>query len=195
MENLTNRQKQALETRRKIFNVAIRLFEKHSFEKVTIKDICKACNLSVGGFYHHFKTKNDILDEGYRQFDMKTKNNFEKHHLASPIASLLFLIEEQTNSVEHLGYKAFSQYLNNQLNVENKFIFNHDRFFTNKVIECVQSAINNETLNGDTSVISEEILSMTRGLIYDWCLHCGSYSLQERSLKLTKMILQAYENK
>ena len=195
METMTNRQKQAIATRRRIFETAMQLFAEKGFEEVPITEICKACDISVGGFYHHFKTKYDILDEGYRLFDLEISETFEKECPSSPIAALYFLVEKQTESVELLGYKAFSQYLNNQLSTDHKFILEESRFFTKSIESCVQSALSNESLQGDASGISEEILSATRGLIYDWCLHEGKYSLKKRSLNITKMILSFYENK
>lgn len=189
---MTTRQEQAHRTKRKIFDIAIQLFAKHSFDKVTIKTICNECQISIGGFYHHYKSKTDILDEGYRLFDLQVKEAFENHHSTSAIDSLYFLIENQSESIESLGHKAYSQYLSHTVQINEKFIFNTNRFFPKKVHECVKQAVQNHQLCGDPQMIAEEILSTTRSIAYDWCLHDGSYSLQARSLKLTKMILWFY---
>lgn len=195
MDTITNRKKQALETKRKIYDIAVKLFAEYGFDKVSIQQICKECEISVGGFYHHYKTKTDILDEGYRLFDKQTQEYFENNHPSSPIRTIYFLIEKQTDSVTELGYKAFSQYLNNQLYLDGKFILHNDRYFPKKIKECVELAVENELLCGDASTIAEELLSTSRGLIYDWCLHNGTYSIKERALSLTKMILSFYQNK
>ena len=57
VETLTTRKEQARHTKRKIFDIEIQLFAKHSFDKVAIKTICEACQISIGGFYHHYKSK------------------------------------------------------------------------------------------------------------------------------------------
>ena len=47
--------------RQQISQKAMSLFEKYSFEEVTIADICEACNISVGSFYHLFGSKENTL--------------------------------------------------------------------------------------------------------------------------------------
>lgn len=51
-----------LSTRERIVIAADELFYKHGFEPTSFADIASAVNISRGNFYHHFKTKDDILD-------------------------------------------------------------------------------------------------------------------------------------
>ena len=44
-------------------------------------------------------------------------------------------------------------------------------------------------------MITEDILGTTRGLIYDWCLHEGSYVLSEKSLRILDILLDHYQKK
>lgn len=44
-----------------IIDTALPLFLEKGFEKTSIEEICRACNLSKGGFYHHFKSKDELL--------------------------------------------------------------------------------------------------------------------------------------
>ena len=52
---------QALNTRAKIFSTARRMFYSEGCKSISIDDICEACDVSKGAFYHHFKTKNEII--------------------------------------------------------------------------------------------------------------------------------------
>ncbi|KJE33850.1 transcriptional regulator [Thalassospira sp. HJ] len=52
----------ALETRDRIIEAADLLFYQHGFEATSFADIASAVGISRGNFYHHFKTKDDILD-------------------------------------------------------------------------------------------------------------------------------------
>ncbi len=59
------------ETKERIFATAIRLIGKNGYAATTIPAICLEANVSVGNFYHHFRSKSDILlayvlDEGDR---------------------------------------------------------------------------------------------------------------------------------
>lgn len=49
-------------TRQQIIEAADDLFYRQGFEYTSFADIAKVVNISRGNFYHHFKTKDDILD-------------------------------------------------------------------------------------------------------------------------------------
>ena len=52
----------ATETRERIVEAADLLFYQHGFEATSFADIARTVGISRGNFYHHFKTKDDILD-------------------------------------------------------------------------------------------------------------------------------------
>ena len=49
------------ETKEKIFQAAIRILQRNGYENLSIKNICEEAGVSNGSFYHHFKTKDDLL--------------------------------------------------------------------------------------------------------------------------------------
>lgn len=49
-------------TRQQIVKAADELFYQQGFEHTSFSDISKVVNISRGNFYHHFKTKDEILD-------------------------------------------------------------------------------------------------------------------------------------
>ena len=56
------RNKHPEETVEKILDVSMRLFTEKGYEHTTIQDIVDALGMSKGAIYHHFKSKEDILD-------------------------------------------------------------------------------------------------------------------------------------
>lgn len=193
MKPLTNRQKQAIATKHNIFNCAIALFAEKYFENVTVQDICVKAGVSVGAFYHHFKSKENILDEGYRLFDQQSEKIWNEGHPDSPLDGIHFLITNQSVAMENMGAPAALQYFKNQLSNSEKYILNADRFFYQTILSLVSTAIDNDLLFGEAFMITEDILGMSRGIIYDWCLHEGSYSLSERSFRHLDMIFSYYK--
>jgi len=61
----------------KIIKVSYDLFGTQGYEETTIADIVKASGSSKGGFYHHFKSKEDIIDTTFDSYvdDLKTYYN------------------------------------------------------------------------------------------------------------------------
>ena len=58
---LTRQQQKSRETKEKIFQAAKRILQKKGYEELSIKNICEEAGVSNGSFYHHFKTKDDLL--------------------------------------------------------------------------------------------------------------------------------------
>jgi AcrR family transcriptional regulator len=56
------------DTRQKILKSAARLFNRKGFSEVTIGEIMASAGLTHGGFYRHFKSKDQLYAEAVRQF-------------------------------------------------------------------------------------------------------------------------------
>lgn len=57
------RNKYPEETIKKILDVSFQLFQEKGYDHTTIQDITDALGMSKGAVYHHFKSKEDILDK------------------------------------------------------------------------------------------------------------------------------------
>lgn len=89
---MNNRKYQANETKCKIINESMKLFEEHSFDEITVDMICRQCGLSKGAFYHHFKTKEELVVKHYVQtLDCKLINEVEPRIGTMPLRELLDL--------------------------------------------------------------------------------------------------------
>ena len=67
------RNKYPEETQRKILDVSFRLFTQKGYDHTTIQDIVDALGMSKGAVYHHFKSKEDILDHLYDRYYVDSK--------------------------------------------------------------------------------------------------------------------------
>lgn len=56
------RNKYPEQTQERIVEASVKLFIEKGYEQTTIQDILDALNLSKGGLYHHFKSKEEILE-------------------------------------------------------------------------------------------------------------------------------------
>lgn len=87
------------ENREKILEAAGRLFRERGFEAVGVADVMKAAGLTHGGFYGHFKSKDDLIAQ-------------------ATVAAGLPFVEHWTQIAEEEGPKAFEtiagQYLSDR---------------------------------------------------------------------------------
>lgn len=56
------RNKYPEQTQERIVDASVKLFIEKGYDQTTIQDILDALNLSKGGLYHHFKSKEEILE-------------------------------------------------------------------------------------------------------------------------------------
>lgn len=66
-------------TRADIVQAATRLFREHGFDRVSVADVMRAAGLTHGGFYNHFRSKEDLqaaaLDLAFKEkHDLLTEN-------------------------------------------------------------------------------------------------------------------------
>jgi len=79
MKELTAQQKKSLQTRQRIFNEFCKLVEQNG-TNVTVQDICKGANVSVGSFYHYFESKEAVCGEIYNSIDQRiSEMKFSTH--------------------------------------------------------------------------------------------------------------------
>lgn len=58
---LSKQQLKSKETKERIFQAAKNILQRSGYEALSIKNICEEAGVSNGSFYHHFKTKDDLL--------------------------------------------------------------------------------------------------------------------------------------
>ena len=63
MEKKLTRSQQGAETKRKLTETALTLFAQKGYNNVSIADICGKVGVTVGVFYHYFRTKSDVFKD------------------------------------------------------------------------------------------------------------------------------------
>lgn len=69
---------------------------------------------------------------------------------------------------------------------------NKDRFFYKALLVVVQAAVDNKEFRDSADEITDTLLRISRGTIYDWCLHEGSYELLKQGLKDIEVVIFYY---
>ncbi len=60
---MNKREQQKVQTLQEILQVSERLFHEKGYENTTIQNIADKCGLSKGALYHHFKSKEEVLEK------------------------------------------------------------------------------------------------------------------------------------
>ena len=190
-KKLTNRQTQAVETKDKIYNTAFDLMTKKGFNNITIEDISKKAGVSVGAFYHYFKSKNDILFEVYQRAD-----NYIKDNVAGKLKSenSLDQIIEFFQFYARYSLQTNIEFTKHLYSTENKFFLNKGRFMQTALQDIIRNGQQKNEITADKSAeeITELLFLVARGVIFDWCLNDGQYNLEEKMHELFKLQIQLF---
>ncbi len=180
VEKLTPRQRQGIETKLKITKIATDLFKNKGFSDVTIRDICEEASISVGTFYHHFVSKDEIVNTAYTQIDMLWDERISDYRSKNSEEDILFLFEEAADQVAGIGWELASQSYQQLLSAKNKYTFNPERPIYKKVRKAIESGIQEGTFHADTDVLdlTDTLIRTSRSAIFDWCLREGEPDLR-----------------
>src|SRR6267378_7557597 len=76
------------DTKRKLVDAGVKLMRAHGFNATTVDEICAAAGVTKGGFFHYFKSKDDLASAAVTRFyDMKAKQFADApfRNLADPL--------------------------------------------------------------------------------------------------------------
>lgn len=177
MTVLTARQIQAQNTKQHILNTASNLLKEKTLDEISIKEICITSKVSVGAFYHHFESKEAIIMELYKGVD----DYFETEVITNlmdedPIEAILDYLTSQCKYALDMGLDLVQNTYKAQMNNASSFFLSNERGLPNGLKILIMRAKELGVIRDDLSVdtITNELLIISRGVIYHWCVSNGS---------------------
>jgi len=185
-----SRRQQAARTRKYIHEVSMGLFKKHGFNKVTIHQICSACGLSTGAFYHYYKNKDDILVEQYRVTDTSFCGDIDDLSGGTVLEKIIEYMGNYSDKAEKDGLESVTEICHAWLSRRLGFPYNDESAVSRGLCELLNDACQAGEIPPElnTREFAIDILMIARGIIYHWCLIRGTFSPRQK----TKETLQAY---
>lgn len=181
-------------TKSKIVSAAWSLFYDNGYEDTTIDEIIKKSGTSKGSFYHYFGSKDDLLGSLAYLFDEKYEElacgeAVEKN----AIDALLYLNRELFAMIENrIDLSLLSRLLSTQLTVQGgKQLLDRNRVYFRLLRRIVAEGQARGEITEEMTVGEiVRLYAMTeRGLLYDWCLRGGDYSLSAYGEKILPLLL------
>lgn len=195
-ENKLTRKEQAIETKKLLFDTALQLLEEKEFDKITIRDIVKRANVSIGTFYHYYSTKLDVYYETY----MIADNFFE-----TTVKTELSQISDVTKKLQ-LFFDYYARY-NSEItditltqvlyNSANKCFDRHsDVGMIPILISILQEGLTNGLFQSDKTAeeLAQFLMISIRGQIYHWCTNDGNYDLRNAVTEHLNLLLKIFAN-
>ena len=186
---MTNRQKKALKTKDKIYDAAMAKFSEKGLERTSIQEICRDAKVSIGSFYNHFTSKEEIIYEIFRRADL----NFEQFKD----------VDVEERGIRNLILDYMDYYVSfvqtNDIRFTKSFYSASNHYFVQEkrpMQEVLKSILKEQNLklNGyyveDTDMLVDRLFMVSRGVIFHWCLKDGDFDLNEMNRKQMEMVLE-----
>lgn len=192
---MNKRTLQGMETKKRLIECARKLFKEKGYNSVTVDDIVKEANSSKGGFYTHFKTKEELLinmlplvDDAYVAFlntNIKIENSIEKISLFIQYA--LKFIEEEIGLV--FISAIYSSHIKDL--TQDRFLIASDRAYNKLLKKFIEEGQEKKEIKRELPPehAAAILTSCIRGVVYDWCLYKGEFDLVDYGNEVINMML------
>ncbi|MEH6944042.1 TetR/AcrR family transcriptional regulator [Bacillus sp. JJ722] len=190
------RKTRALKTKERILKVAMALFNERGFSNVTVDEIVEKSSTSKGAFYNHFKSKHDIFLEKFKEIDsFYVKELLPKIEQVDSIENSLklFLFMQMEYIENEIGWDVTRTLYEQELNVEREsFFLNPDRPLY-QILSCIFQKGQEENVFRQDFTVDEMVTIITRvmrGILYDWSINKGNYSLKVEQENLFAVVIK-----
>ena len=191
------KKKNSRNTKARIVSAAWQLFYRNGYDDTTIEDIVELSGTSKGSFYHYFDGKDALLGSLSDLFDDKYEELEENMDPSlDPIQKLLFMNHELFLMIENtVSIDLLSQLFSTQLITKgDKYLLNTGRTYykllRQVVIDGQRRGLFREDLT--TNDICKAYAMFERGMMYDWCICNGDYSLCSYAAQFLPIYLEGF---
>lgn len=178
---LTKRKKQALKTKDRIYNIAVKEINEKGINNVSIEDITKAAKVAKGTFYTHFESKEALVYYTFEQSDTIYQSAYEQ------VQDLKFLY--QVTCFAHISYLEYEKrgkgiikaIISNYFSMPEQNFYSKDRL----LIKCLEKIVEKGKQEG---VLDEEkptdqyvsiLVSTLAGVEVMWCFDTENRKLAD----------------
>ena len=185
-------------TQKALYDAASTPMHDYGYDYLTVQNICKLAGVTTGAFYHHFRSKDDILclflNKGYEAF-IENRNVCLPEDPLARLTELcvLYAAHNESNGVEFVSnyYSTKNKSLNTiGLSPEDMYVSSNYRARYDSLMAAREAG----QIPADTDCVSlnEDICSLTKGIIFDWCLSNGGFDLTSRIRRMVDRFMSTY---
>lgn len=182
---LSKQAQKSKKTKDRIFHAAKAILQRNGYEELSIKNICEEAGVSNGSFYHHFKTKDDLLS-----YYIEEQPSINPDLLDVPKdvnEAKIAIIHVYLHYVEYcreLGVEFMSGYYTPKNQALNPAIRTERPYPIVTVQNYVERAIDAGIIScrGSIEDFTTDIRMIVIGNVFEWCLRDGDADF-ERNMR------------
>ena len=146
---MTTRKEQAALSKQRLLQAATELIIQRGYNNISIVDITRACGMSVGNFYHYFKSKEELITVLEREGYDESLNQLQNMKDAPILEQMQFYLENYMDLTVHTYGHNFNRhwfiyYLNNPTVLDDPA--NKVNLIKNEICTAIGNAMENGEL-------------------------------------------------
>ena len=191
-QELSKQQLKSKETKAKIFRAAKHILQKQGYEQLSIKNICEEAGVSNGSFYHHFKTKDDLLSYYIEEQPSINPDLLDMpQNAAEAKAAIIQVYLNYVHYCQELGVEFMSNYYTPKNQSLNPLIPTERPYPIVTVHNYLQKAIDADIIKPDLDLedITTDIRMIVIGNVFEWCLKSGEADFEGNMRRTLRIYL------
>lgn len=194
------RKAQGAETRKKLYEIAKRLFSERNFSDVNVEDITDEAGITKGAFYVHFESKDALIAILIADYVASADTNYKTFVEALPnempaLEVILALTQKIADElVDTIGCenmkKIYQMLLTGTVDTEAVKGYGRELYLLfysilDKGIQCGEftSSLSLESL-------SRHFVMAIRGVSYEWCVRYPDFDLREQVIEHIRLLVE-----
>lgn len=188
-QELSKQQLKSKETKDKIFRAAKHILQKKGYDQLSIKNICEEAGVSNGSFYHHFKTKDDLLSYYIEEQPSINPDLLDLPENAEEAKqTIIYVYLNYVHYCQELGVEFMSNYYTPKNQSLNPLIRTERPYPIITVSNYLQKVIDAHIIHPSLALedITTDIRMIVIGNVFEWCLKSGDTNFEgnmKRSLE------------
>ena len=187
-------------TKSRIVSAAWKLFYENGYDDTTVEEIVEESGTSKGSFYHYFSGKDallsslsDLFDDKYQELIPTLDPEMDSFEQLMYLNREMFLMIDDSISLD-LTARLYASQL---ITTGEKHLLDRGRTYFKLLTQVVRTGQERGELS--RAVTANEIVKayamFERGLMYDWCLSGGEYSLVQYAREMMPLFLDGFRKK
>jgi len=186
---LSKQEQKSKETKERIYIALKKILGAQGYEQLSLKNICKEAGVSNGSFYHHFKSKDDLLSYYIEEQPKIDPDLLEvPANIESAKETIIYVYLNYVKYCNELGVEFLSSYYDTKNQALNPETRTERPYPIITVQNYVERAIEAKVLQLNVKIeeFTTDIRMIVIGNVFEWCLRKGAVDFagnMKRSLR------------
>lgn len=191
---------QGAETKKRLYEIAERLFVEHDFEDVSVEDITYEAGITKGAFYVHFESKDALIamliadhatqaDLAYKTFLKMLPDDM---HVSDVLLAMTQKVADElmfTIGCESMR-KVYQMLLAGTIDTE--AVKGYGRELYTLFYDVLEKGIQRREIASTLplEVLSRHFVMAIRGVSYEWCIRYPDFDLKKQALEHCRLLIE-----